>query len=134
MEITVVYAAIGPFESTLPMLLSHNVHTLIRGTVRPRLLPLPVLFVLFPVSFVLSSVHMSVDSKSVSLVILPVSLVDIAVCMDQTTLSIGLITLPEALINAAIWPDLLTLTVTLVCHCIPLSLILGLVLEDLNGP
>ena len=77
---------------------------------------------------------MSVDSKSVSLVILPVSLVDIAVCMDQTTLSIGLITLPEALINAAIWPDLLTLTVTLVCHCIPLSLVLGLVLEDLNGP
>ena len=77
---------------------------------------------------------MGVDSKAVSLVIFPVSLVDVAVCMDQTTLSIGLITLPEALINAAIWPDLLALTVTLVCHCIPLSLVLGLVLEDLNGP
>ena len=93
-----------------------------------------MLFIVFPVAVVLSTVCMNVDSSSMSFVIFPVTLINIAISVDQPALAISLVILPVALVQTAIRPDLESSTVPSVRSGKPLSLVLGIVLDRRQRP
>ena len=82
-----------------------------------------VLFVLFPVPFVLSTIGVVVFSEAMSLIILPLPFINIPISMYKSPPSIGLIEPPVAFINRAIGPYLLSLAVPDITVYVPLALV-----------
>ena len=82
-EFSIVVATLRENELATPMLASLIVETFILSAVRPLLLAVTVLLILFPVASVHRSIGMYVCTFAVRLVIRPLSLVDVAVSMIQ---------------------------------------------------
>jgi hypothetical protein len=73
---------------------------------------LAVLEVILPISLVLGSVDVDVDSVSISLVIFPFSFVDVSVSMPELSATIGLVLPPLTFVLCIIWPHLDSRSVT----------------------
>jgi hypothetical protein len=67
---------------------------------------LAVLKVVLPVSFVLSSIDVHVDSISVGFIVFPLSFVDVTVSMPELAAAVCFIFSPLSLVLGIIWPDL----------------------------
>lgn len=88
-----------------------------------------MLLVLFPISFILGTVQVTVNTVAMRLVILPLTVVDVAICVDQPSFTICLIIFPPAFIHRAVRPYLTALALANVLALDPLSIVLGMVLQ-----
>jgi hypothetical protein len=82
------------------------------GTVRPRFDSCPILKIITPVSFILGSVYMNINTVAVRFVLFPLSFINISICMPEFTLAICFIEAPFALVLGSIRPYLSTWTMS----------------------
>lgn len=94
------------------MLLTKHVVTLINGAIGPTLFSLTMLEVIFPHTFVASSIDMNIGTESVSFVTDPVSFIDVSVDMDELSLAVSTVVFPLTLVGGAIDPGLLPIAVS----------------------
>jgi hypothetical protein len=73
---------------------------------------MPVLQIVFPLTFVARSIHVDVNSEAIRLVVHPIALVDISIDVNKLALAVGPVVLPKALIACSIRPDLFAIAVS----------------------
>lgn len=78
-----------------------------------------MLKVVFPLALVFGSVHMNVDTVTISFVVHPVSLVDITIDVDKLALTMRSVVLPVAFVACAIRPDLFAESITETSNPLP---------------
>merc|ERR550532_1347817 len=91
-----------------------------------------MLLVFLPVTAVFGAIQMAIGAKAVSLVIFPAAVVHITIGMDEPTIAVSFAISPVSLVHRAVWPYLDTLTLTNVSPSDPLTLILGLIFQQLH--
>jgi len=94
------------------MLATESIITFIARFVSPSLNAKSMLQIILPHAFVLSSIHMFVDSAAVCLVVGPVAIVDVSIDMNETTFTVSSVFTPFATVLGSITPCLLAETVT----------------------
>ena len=75
---------------------------------------------------------MSVDTLSMSLIVKPLTIINITVGMNKSTVAISLVVFPPSFIHGTVGPNLLALSFSHLRIDDPLTLILGVVLEQLH--
>jgi hypothetical protein len=81
-EFAVVERAVREFQHAPTFLVAVRELPLVLRPVWPNFLPVPMLFVKFPLALVNSSVGVSVSTDSMSLVVLPLARVDISISVN----------------------------------------------------
>jgi len=89
-----------------------------------------MLFVIDPISLIVSTVGVLVGSMSVGFVVNPLALIDISISMYKFPVTIGLVILPVTLIPRSVRPNLRSCSISLILE--PLSAVGGTVLK-MNG-
>lgn len=106
MELALVIASICKCEPTASLFFALLVGTVIARAIGPGLDSMSVLFIIVPLSFVISAVCMRVAAISLGFVVNPLTLIDIAICVVQLALSVGFVLAPLTFIARPVWPDL----------------------------
>lgn len=88
------------------MLAAECVVALVARLVRPSLHTLAVLEIVLPHAFILSSVDVLVDTRTICLVVCPVTIIDITIYMGELSLTVSAILTPFSLIPGSIRPHL----------------------------
>jgi hypothetical protein len=65
-----------------------------------------MLKIVFPLTFILSSIYMNVDTVSIRLIVDPVSLINIPIDVDELALSVSSVVFPVSFVTSPVWPDL----------------------------
>jgi len=91
------------------------------------------LFVLKPLTFVLSSVDVSVHAESIHHVIAPVAVILITVGEDDLSLTVLLAIFPAALVAGSIRPGLHAVAVWEVSLWMPLAFVFGIAFDRSAG-
>ena len=76
------------------------------SSINPSLFALPLLNIVYPLSFVSASIHMSVNSKSTCLVCFEFTNINVSFSMPKCSFSLSFIFYPVALINSTVCPYL----------------------------
>jgi hypothetical protein len=71
-----------------------------------------VLQVILPLSFILSSVNMLVNTIAVGFVICPEAVVDVSIYMDELSLTMGSVLSPLTNVLSTVWPLLLSKSIS----------------------
>ena len=66
-----------------------------------------MLKILFPLTFIQSSIYMVIGPSAISLVICPMSFVNITVNMYESTFAVGFVIPPFTFVSCSVVPDLL---------------------------
>jgi hypothetical protein len=88
------------------MFLAAHVLSFVDGVIRPDLLTVALLLVVFPASFEHCTADVAVDAGALGSVIHPLALVGVTVGVDQATITRGHVVLPIALVVGAVTPQL----------------------------
>ena len=134
-------ASISPSELAMSMFLPQLIKSLIRGSIRPFLQSISVLFIFEPVSLISRAIDMGVNSLSVSFVVLPLTLVNVSVSMDQSASPVCFVVFPVTLIPRSVQPNLDSSTLSdfrvyypifITCQLLPFSFIFRSILKHKN--
>lgn len=98
-ELTLVNAAICELQLAAAVLLSVAVHAVVDCTVRPRLTPLSMLFIVFPTADVLGAIRVSVSALPIGFIVEPISLIDISISMEQLAFPICFALKPSSFVQ-----------------------------------
>jgi len=92
-----------------------------------------ILFILKPLTFILSTVNISIHAKSIHHVIAPVAVILITIGEYDLSLAILLSIFPAAIVASAIGPCLHAMAIWEIGLWMPLALILGIAFNRFEG-
>jgi len=124
---TRILRAIIPEIGTDTVLATERIIAIVAGLISPCFNSIAVLKVIFPQSFVLSSIYVLVGSPSICLVICPVPVINISINVDETAFTVGTVLTPLTAVFSTIVPSLFSETVTE--SSLPLTCVSGTRLE-----
>ena len=90
------------------MLATKSIITFVPGLISPSLYTVAMLQVVLPHALVLRTIHVLVDSASISFIVSPVSIIDVTVNMNESTLAMSSVFSPLARVLGTITPSLLS--------------------------
>lgn len=128
-ELSLVHAAISPFEDPVAVLQTIKVHSLVDTPVVPGLLPEPALDIVLPIPLVSGPVSVLEGPLALGFIVRPIPEVNMPLGVDQPSLPVAFVSLPVPLIrvkqlltfiNTPVRPDLGAESVSLSLAELPL--------------
>lgn len=95
---------ISPLIQTIAFLQSLHILSFIVWPIIPALLSHSTLLILYPLPFILPSLHTLIHPLPISSVPLPLSIIRVTTCMQELALSLSMIVFPTTCVDCPVWP------------------------------